>query len=238
MNIKDKYKKRLQNPDKPKSQKANSYVRAIEILSEILGRDLFQERDLDNLQDLYVDLKQHQTDPNGKYHYPGAPSYGESRYYSSAIRELIDFLKAKGIGNTVASSDYLIPINKEIKPNEEPHKPAYNGDDLYEGSKKTITVNTYNRNIKARRECIELQGCTCCVCGFNFAQVYGEIGEGFIHVHHLEELSSIGEDQKVDPENDLRPVCPNCHAMLHRRTPPYTLQELQNLMNALQHNQP
>ena len=30
----------------------------------------------------------------------------------------------------------------------------------------------------------------------------------------------------VDPINDLMPVCPNCHAMLHRRTPPFSVEEL------------
>jgi 5-methylcytosine-specific restriction protein A len=46
--------------------------------------------------------------------------------------------------------------------------------------------------------------------------MYGEIGRGFIHVHHVVPISSIGESYKVDPAKDLVPVCPNCHAMLHR----------------------
>jgi predicted HNH restriction endonuclease len=29
----------------------------------------------------------------------------------------------------------------------------------------------------------------------------------------------------VDPVNDLKPVCPNCRAMIHRRTPPYSLED-------------
>ena len=60
--------------------------------------------------------------------------------------------------------------------------------------------------------------------------VYGKIGEGFIHVHHLLELSVIKKEYKVDPINDLRPVCPNCHAMLHRKKPAYSIEELRNVI--------
>ena len=55
------------------------------------------------------------------------------------------------------------------------------------------------------------------VCEFNFEAFYGERGKGFIHVHHLSSLAEIGQEYEVDPVNDLRPVCPNCHAMLHRK---------------------
>jgi 5-methylcytosine-specific restriction protein A len=45
--------------------------------------------------------------------------------------------------------------------------------------------------------------------------VFGPEAEGFIHVHHLIPLSTIGTEYLVDPINDLRPVCPNCHAVIH-----------------------
>ena len=50
----------------------------------------------------------------------------------------------------------------------------------------------------------------------DFEETYGELGRGFIHVHHLVPISSIGKTYQIDPINDLAPVCPNCHAMLHR----------------------
>ncbi|MDJ0530571.1 MAG: HNH endonuclease, partial [Microcystis sp. M53600_WE12] len=71
----------------------------------------------------------------------------------------------------------------------------------------------------------------CFVCGFDFSKVYGELGDGFIHVHHLRPLSEIKQQYRVDPINDLRPVCPNCHAMIHRRTPPLSIKELQEVLN-------
>lgn len=50
----------------------------------------------------------------------------------------------------------------------------------------------------------------------DFEKMYGEIGRGFIHVHHIVPISTIGEEYKIDPIKDLVPVCPNCHAMLHK----------------------
>jgi len=58
----------------------------------------------------------------------------------------------------------------------------------------------------------------------------GELGAGFIHVHHLNPLAAVGKAHKVSPRNDLRPVCPNCHEMLHRRLPPFSIEELKSKM--------
>jgi 5-methylcytosine-specific restriction enzyme A len=96
-----------------------------------------------------------------------------------------------------------------------PEEIAQNSD-VYEGLKKTIVVNKYERSSMARGRCIDFHGCICKVCGFDFEKVYGEVGRGFIHVHHISPLHSIGSEYKVNFQTDLIPVCPNCHAMLHR----------------------
>ena len=88
-------------------------------------------------------------------------------------------------------------------------------EELIEGAVRSIVVNAYERNPEARRRCIEAHGTCCCICGFDFGEVYGVVAEGYIHVHHLRPLSEIKEEYVVDPVNDLRPVCPNCHAVLH-----------------------
>ena len=66
--------------------------------------------------------------------------------------------------------------------------------------------------------------------GFNFIEKYGEIGRDYIHVHHLVPIKEIGEQYEVDPIKDLRPVCPNCHAIIHRREPPFTIKEVQSFI--------
>jgi hypothetical protein len=80
---------------------------------------------------------------------------------------------------------------------------------------------------KARSECIRHHGLSCAACDFNFNEVYGKIGNGHIHVHHITPLSEVGERYEVNPIEDLIPVCPNCHAMLHTSSPPFTVAELQ-----------
>lgn len=102
----------------------------------------------------------------------------------------------------------------------------------YEGALTRITVNSYERNSRARQVCIQHHGPNCSVCNFNFANRFGDIGIGFIHVHHLKPLSEIREGYELDPINDLSPVCPNCHAMLHRRRPAYSIEELKIILQS------
>ncbi|XQW87260.1 HNH endonuclease [Aeromonas veronii] len=99
--------------------------------------------------------------------------------------------------------------------------------ELYaEGKSKTVTSKTYDRSPHARQACIEHYGYTCCVCGFNFEKAYGALGENYIEVHHLKPIAYIGKEYLIDPIKDLRPVCANCHRMLHRQQPPLAVEEL------------
>lgn len=101
---------------------------------------------------------------------------------------------------------------------------------LVEGATCCITVNAYERNAEARRQCIEAHGTNCCICGFTFSELYGNLAEGYIHVHHLRPLSEIGLAYVVDPVEDLRPVCPNCHAVLHLGGRCRSIEEVQELV--------
>ena len=103
-------------------------------------------------------------------------------------------------------------------------------DILTEGGANSTLVNAYERNPEARRQCIEHYGAACFVCGFDFSRVYGNVLRGYIHVHHLKALSEIGTEYVVDPIADLRPVCPNCHAVVHSRDPQYTMAEVRSLI--------
>jgi len=99
-----------------------------------------------------------------------------------------------------------------------------------EGSTSQVLQTRYERNIYARDACLRHHGYTCKVCELNFEETYGSIGYKFIHVHHLTPVSTIGKEYVVNPVDDLRPVCPNCHAMLHRQSPPLTIEELKQIM--------
>lgn len=95
-----------------------------------------------------------------------------------------------------------------------------------EGASREITVNAYERNGKARAACLAHSGYTCIVCNFDFESVYGEIGKNYIHVHHVVPISEIKKEYSLDPIKDLVPVCPNCHAMIHRTEPALTTEAL------------
>jgi 5-methylcytosine-specific restriction protein A len=86
----------------------------------------------------------------------------------------------------------------------------------YEGHLREVKVDKYERSSIARQKCIEQYGCKCQICGMDFEAIYGPVGKGFIHVHHLVPLYKIGKEYVVDYKKDLIPVCPNCHAMIHR----------------------
>jgi hypothetical protein len=95
-----------------------------------------------------------------------------------------------------------------------------------EGSAVRVLVNRYERDHRAREDCISHHGAVCAVCEFDFSRAYGQIGEGFIHVHHVVPLASVGRSYEVDGRRDLIPVCPNCHAMLHTGAQPPSVARL------------
>ncbi len=99
-----------------------------------------------------------------------------------------------------------------------------------EGATKRILVNAHERDPRARKLCIEYHGTSCTACGLSLGDQYGATGEGLIHVHHLKPLAEIGEEYEVDPISDMRPVCPNCHAIIHRRRPAYSIYEIEQFL--------
>jgi 5-methylcytosine-specific restriction protein A len=99
-----------------------------------------------------------------------------------------------------------------------------------EGSVKVVGINKYERNAKARKECIKHFGYRCQICSFNFKKVFGNIGENYIHVHHIKPISTIEGEYIVNPTKDLIPICPNCHAMIHSQNPPLTVDELKKII--------
>ncbi|MFO0880404.1 MAG: HNH endonuclease [Gemmataceae bacterium] len=104
------------------------------------------------------------------------------------------------------------------------------GEPFIEGATTQVLVNRYERDPAARRACIAYYGPTCVVCGFIFENAYGPIANGFIHVHHLIPLAEIGVEYVVDPVTDLRPVCPNCHAMIHLGGVTRSVEEVRQLV--------
>ena len=130
-------------------------------------------------------------------------------------------LSVEAAAEVAACWDSFAPQRRDGGPDE-----LIPGRRYWEGAAQVVTVNRYERDPAARTACIARWGTSCAVCEFSFGRVYGELGEGFINIHHLTPLASNSGVREVNPVEDLRPVCPNCHAMLHRAEPPLAISEL------------
>lgn len=102
----------------------------------------------------------------------------------------------------------------------------------HEGREYEVRGIRYERDREARSRCIDFYGCRCQVCGMSFEEVYGEIGKGYIEVHHIVPISERGGDYMVDPIRDLIPLCSNCHSIIHRLDNPSDIGSLKQLFSS------
>jgi predicted HNH restriction endonuclease len=100
-----------------------------------------------------------------------------------------------------------------------------------EGERVAVLVNRFEHDASARKVCIAHHGLRCSVCGMSFGDRYGEAMKDLIHVHHLVPLSAIGMKYQIDPIKDLRPVCPNCHSVIHRDVSPLSIEQARALLS-------
>ena len=101
-----------------------------------------------------------------------------------------------------------------------------------EGRRVLYYTTRYERSPRNRAEAIRIHGTKCQVCGFDFSEVYGEIGEGFIEVHHISPLSSKNAVVRIDPSTDLVCLCANCHRMIHKApNGVYSVDELRSMIH-------
>jgi HNH endonuclease len=207
-----------------------------EIVAKKTGKDIAKERGIDVQHSLY-------RKTGDWYHilntFPAA-LLDESGYIKFETQEDYDlFIRQSqdaGINqnletNTLTLRDGIAAHGRytpfvQLFPNE-----ISNSTPVVEGAKRQVIVNSYERDASARKLCLHKWGVNCSVCNLNFEKVYGKIGNGFVHVHHLTPISSIKEEYVLVPERDMRPVCPNCHAMLHQRDPPFLIEELRDIIN-------
>jgi len=128
-------------------------------------------------------------------------------------------------------SSYNNTIIQSKNRNELIPEEIVNSNNYFEGATVKILVNRFERNAEARRVCIQHYGCKCYVCKVALEDIYGDRAKDFIHVHHVIPLGKIGKEYKLNPIKDLRPLCPNCHAVIHRYKPEITVDELIQIIN-------
>jgi 5-methylcytosine-specific restriction protein A len=107
-------------------------------------------------------------------------------------------------------------------PDEAPTVVDLADDDIAEAEEGRVVTTLhrgYERNIgivkpKKARTLALLGRLACEACGFDFAERYGQRGEGFIECHHTRPLHALKRGEKTKAR-DLRLLCANCHRMVH-----------------------
>jgi predicted HNH restriction endonuclease len=99
-----------------------------------------------------------------------------------------------------------------------------------EGELSLVSLTRYERSPAAREAALKAHSYVCAVCGFDFETVYGDRGRQFIEVHHLQPLHPGAYPRHADPAHDLRPVCSNCHRMIHRGEPMLSIDQMRDLI--------
>lgn len=118
---------------------------------------------------------------------------------------------------------------------------AVNGDSIHiedcayqpvKEGKRTVYYSTkYERSPHNRAQAIRIHGTKCMAYGFDFEKNYGELGKGYIEVHHVKPLASLEDEVTVNPESDLIVLCSNCHRMIHKKkNSVLSLTELKNII--------
>lgn len=95
-----------------------------------------------------------------------------------------------------------------------------------EGKRLTREQTSFARNPALVKDAKALYGTKCQICGFDFAAFYGDVGDGYIEMHHLDELGLRVPSSQATSIDRVRVVCANCHRMLHRTVPAMDFDEL------------
>lgn len=101
-----------------------------------------------------------------------------------------------------------------------------------EGQRQKRETYFFSRNPRLAAEAKRRFGYRCHICGFDFEKVYGSKGREFIECHHNNPLSERPEVEwttEIETSvEDVTVVCANCHRMIHRRRPAYTIEEIRD----------
>lgn len=159
------------------------------------------------------------------------------------VNVLVDFEKPEAewtwiMKPAIAEAIELLGWNEDASTNPDEVVVNENNKPIYEGAMRKVSVNAYERSSIARTKCLLHYGCQCAACGVILSNIYGEIAQGYIHVHHLSQLAEVNSEYQIDPIADLRPVCPTCHSIIHlgKNTPsgkaPYSIEEVRELIKS------
>lgn len=207
-------------------------ILALDVYFELDQKHMTQNNPLIvELSDLLRSLPIHKYRPDeDKFRNPS----GVSMKLQNFLKYDFDY-KSKGLshGNKLESTvwddyadnrAYLHKVAAAIRrclplPFEYSHVPDLDQEDFREGT----ILYQYHKFIESdakrvkrlRGRAYERGAYSCSICGFNYYDMYGEIGYGFMECHHLLPVAQYSDNMAVS-DGDFALVCSNCHRMLHR----------------------
>lgn len=159
-----------------------------------------------------------------------ADTLSEAPWFNFAIEDIAE--KAPFADELAGRVNALMALVLTILSAEDAPKDSSASEHDLEGAVREGSFTSYERSAKNRRICLSIHGFDCKVCGLNLEKKYGEVARSFIHVHHINPVSLMGGEGPVNPHLDLIPVCPSCHYVMHRETPPISPSDLVKMIEA------
>ena len=126
--------------------------------------------------------------------------------------------------NVLNLINFILTLNDEVESDDY--------ESQIEGDRNQSACGKYERSVRNRMLCLDFWGFSCQTCGLDPEQTYGLAGKKIIHVHHKTPLSQMEKPGPVDPKSDLIPLCPNCHNFAHKRVPPFSPEEIKEILSA------
>jgi 5-methylcytosine-specific restriction enzyme A len=164
--------------------------------------------------------------------HPDGLQPSEIEYWAS---ELVEFDKSDdGLIYYIARKEFIEALESIFM--DEVETGSTRPGTFSEGGSAKRKITIFERSRAAREACLKEFGARCCVCQFDFGERYGSEFRGKMHVHHITCISSRKNEYEIDPKQELRPVCPNCHYVLHLKDPPYTVEEVHDFIRNSQKN--
>lgn len=187
--------------------------------------DFYQEK---------IDLKP-DSENSRTFYYQEAHAFGvlynidlpEDATLVSDLRKILKIYRLLTIRGGLSSSDEIDGTNFDYV------EPEMNG---IEDPRRHVLHRRIERNRTLVLRVKRALGCVCQVCGLKFADMYGEIGKGFIEAHHLVPVSELLENApiRLDAKTDFAVLCANCHRMIHRSKDIKSVESLKTIIEQLQ----
>lgn len=126
--------------------------------------------------------------------------------------------------------DYAKGLNRQVEMEDRDYHYA-----AVEGRPRLMTHLVRERDSKLvlmKKQAVKnkLGRLACEVCDFDFEMTFGDIGKDFCEVHHLSPLMEMDKDSETTLD-DLAIVCSNCHRMIHRSSPIFSIEKMKRIFN-------